>query len=236
MRCLAPISEQAWPFDPLPPLSYDVIIADPPWDFENYSAAGTKKGADPHYAVMPLAEIKSLPVHGLASRDCLLLLWTTGWAIAEGYAQEVARAWGFKPLSEIVWRKLTATGKVRMGTGYRVRTMHEPVLVCTLNNPRHTPFPSCFDGAAREHSRKPAEFYDLVVDRTPLALRRVDLFSREIRQGFDGWGFEHGKFDEPRNAASAEAQNKKLNVGTSSERVLTLIGTGTLGDPLLRTS
>lgn len=90
---------ETWPSDPLPPLSYDVIVADPPWDFENYSAAGTKKGADPHYAVMPLGEIESLPVHVLAS-------------------QEVARAWGFKPLSEIVWRKLTATGKARMGTGY----------------------------------------------------------------------------------------------------------------------
>jgi hypothetical protein len=35
---------------------------DPPWDFENYSAGGTKKGADPHYAVMSLDEIKALPV------------------------------------------------------------------------------------------------------------------------------------------------------------------------------
>lgn len=41
------------------------------------------------------------------------------------------RAWGFKPLSEIVWRKLTATGKPRIGTGYRVRTMHEPILVAS---------------------------------------------------------------------------------------------------------
>jgi len=48
---------------------------------------------------MLLGEIKSLPVHGLISRDCLLLLWATGWAMAEGYAQEVARAWGFRPLS-----------------------------------------------------------------------------------------------------------------------------------------
>jgi N6-adenosine-specific RNA methylase IME4 len=43
----------------------------------------------------------------------------------------VARAWGFKPLSEIVWSKLTATGKPRIGTGYRVRTMHEPILVAS---------------------------------------------------------------------------------------------------------
>jgi len=33
-----------------------VIVVDPPRDFENYSAAGTKKGAD-HYDVMTLGPI-----------------------------------------------------------------------------------------------------------------------------------------------------------------------------------
>jgi hypothetical protein len=28
------------------------------------------------------------------------------------------------------------------------------------------------------------------------AFARADLFSRETRPGFEGWGFEHGKFDE----------------------------------------
>jgi hypothetical protein len=45
---------EPWPFGALTPLSCDVIVADPPWDFENYSPAGTTKGADPHYDVMPL--------------------------------------------------------------------------------------------------------------------------------------------------------------------------------------
>jgi N6-adenosine-specific RNA methylase IME4 len=48
---------------------------------------------------------------------------------------------------------------------------------------------------AREHSRKPAEFYDIVLRHTPAAIRRADLFSRETRPGFEGWGHEHGKFD-----------------------------------------
>jgi N6-adenosine-specific RNA methylase IME4 len=26
-------------------------------------------------------------------------------------------------------------------------------------------------------------------------MRRADLFARETRPGFDGWGNEHGKFD-----------------------------------------
>lgn len=184
-----------WPFAPLDLLAYEVIVADPPWDFENYSSAGTKKGADPHYAVMPLDGIKALPVHQLARGDCLLLLWTTGWAMATGQAQEVARAWHFKPISEMVWEKRTPSGKRRMGTGYRVRTMHEPILVCTLGSPRHRPLPSSFDGIARQHSRKPDEFYDMIGAHTRLAVRRADLFSRETRNGFEGWGAEHGKFD-----------------------------------------
>jgi len=189
-----------WQFGTLPMFGFDVIVADPPWYFENYSAAGTKKGADPHYDVMTLDAIKALRVDELAARDCLLLLWTTGWAIATQQAHAVARAWRFNPLSEIIWRKLTANGKPRLGTGYRVRTLHEPILVCTIGNPKHQPFPSLFDGMAREHSRKPDEFYQIVIDRTPLAGRRADLFARQTHDGFDPWGDEVGKFDEQSRA------------------------------------
>jgi hypothetical protein len=91
-----------------------------------------------------------------------------------------------------------------IGTGYRVRTMHEPILVCTVGKPQHKPFPSTFDGIAREHSRKPDEFYDLVLSHTPQAIGRADLFSRQTRPGFEGWGNEHGKFDESPTLVSAD--------------------------------
>lgn len=184
-----------WPFGDLRMFGYDVIVADPPWDFENWSDAGTTKGADPHYGVMSLEEIMALRVGDLARRDCLLLLWTTGWAMATGQAQQVCRAWTFTPVTEIVWRKVTASGKPRMGTGYRARTMHEPVLLGTLGNPQHKPLLSLFNGVAREHSRKPEEFYWLVESCTPRCFR-ADLFSRQRRLGWDGWGRELGKFDE----------------------------------------
>jgi len=110
-------------------------------------------------------------------------------------AIEVMTAWGFVFKSEIVWIKVTKNGLPRMGTGYRVRTMHEPILVGTIGSPQHKAFPSAFLGIAREHSRKPVEFYDLVRKRTP-RWRRADLFSRETREGFQGWGDQHGLFDE----------------------------------------
>lgn len=182
-----------WGFGQLSMFGYDVIVADPPWDFENYSDKGTKKGADAHYSVMRLPEIKAMRVGELARGDCLLLLWSTGCMLPQ--ALDVMAAWGFTYKSEAVWRKVYASGKPRTGTGYRVRTMHEPILVGTIGSPKHKPLPSVIDGIAREHSRKPDEFYSLLAEATPTA-RRCDLFNRESRPGFEPWGDQVGHFDE----------------------------------------
>lgn len=187
-------NQPRWPFGRLVPFGYDVIVADPPWLFEVYSEAGMAKSPQAHYECMPLHEIKALPVGHLARGDALLLLWTCGWAMANTQAHDVARAWGATPITEIIWRKTTRNGKVRVGPGYRARTMHEPVLLCTWGKPVHKAFPSIFDGVARAHSMKPDEFYDLTVRMTPRALARADLFSAGIdRPGFDGWGEDHRK-------------------------------------------
>jgi hypothetical protein len=108
-------------------------------------------------------------------------------------ALETLTAWGVRYLSQIVWRKMTRNGKVPIGTGYRVRCSHELVLFGGFGGrQRHAAFPSIFDGLAREHSRKPDEFYRMVVERTP---RSGTLRSVLTRDGFVGWGNEHGKFD-----------------------------------------
>lgn len=182
----------SWPFGRLQTFGYDLIVADPPWDFRNYSDKGTLKGADPHYSVMTLGEIKSLQVGNLARRDCLLLLWATGCMLPD--ALEVMRAWGFTYKTELVWRKLTKNGKPRMGTGYRARNFHEPVLLGVVGNPEHKPFKSMFDGVAREHSRKPDEF-NVEIDRCcPKLTFRADLFSAlQGRAGWTEWGLPRTK-------------------------------------------
>lgn len=184
-----------WPLAPLAPLSFDLIAADPPWKFKLRSKKGELKSAEHHYQTMKLADIMALPVDHLARGDCLLLLWTTGWAMATGQAHAVCRAWGFEPVTEIIWRKTTINQKVRVGPGYRARTMHEPILIGKIGNPRHKAFPSIFDGIAREHSRKPEEFYSLV-ERSMPGANYLDLFSRQKRPGWMAWGNETEKFGE----------------------------------------
>jgi N6-adenosine-specific RNA methylase IME4 len=180
-------------FAPLPAHSYDLIVVDPPWPFKTWSSAGQGKSASMHYRVMTLADIMGLPVRQLLKDDGVVLLWTTGAMLDQAVA--VMQAWGVTFKTEISWRKVTRNGKVRMGCGFWARTMHEPILVGTVGRPRKfvPVLPSCFDGIAREHSRKPDEFYQMITQRTP-GLRRADLFARERRDGWDAWGDEVEKF------------------------------------------
>lgn len=181
-----------WQFGSLAMFGYDLIVADPPWDFGLYSEAGQAKSAKAHYTTMSLADIMALRVGDLARGDCLLLLWCCEW-MPPAARQDVLDAWGFAYKTTIIWRKTTRNGKVRMGPGYRARTMHEPVIVATIRNPKHAAFPSIFDGVAREHSRKPDEFYRMVEAVAPTAAR-ADLFSRQRRLGWVSWGNEVEKF------------------------------------------
>ena len=184
----------AWPFDPLRPLAYDVIVADPPWRFDLRSERGHAKAPQAQYACMGMDEIVRLPVDQLARGDAWLFLWTSAPLLDHNL--DVMRAWGFVYKSRVTWRKTTRTGKVRMGTGYVVRTMSEDVLIGAVGAPRYArALPSIFDGLAREHSRKPDEFYALIERFAPKAFR-LDLFARQTRAGWDAWGNEATKFDE----------------------------------------
>lgn len=191
-----------WPFGDLRPLSYDVICADPPWRFRTWGEHNQTKSASRHYDLMRTEDIKALPVGELAQKDCVLLLWATGAMLP--HALDVMRAWGFAYKSLLSWRKVTPAGKVRMGTGYWARTMHEPILLGVMGKPtKVSGFPSLFDGVAREHSRKPEEFFALV-ERHTTGLRRLELFSRQSRPGWDAFGNEVGKFDDLATMAAAE--------------------------------
>ncbi len=198
-----------WPFDPLLPFGFDLVVADPPWPWKAYSAKGQEKSPEAQYETMTLNAIAGLPVGDLLSPGGVLVTWTTWPLVANGEALRVMRAWGLPAVTGGVWAKRTVTGKLRWGTGYQARSLCEPYFLSSLGGKvmNGRAFPnlietlveeieaSSIDGTAREHSRKPDEFYDLLARLSPEA-RRLELFSRETRPGWTGWGNEATKFDE----------------------------------------
>lgn len=51
---------------------YNIIYADPPWQYKVYSKKGEGRSAENHYHTMNIEDIRSLPVGNIADDDCIL--------------------------------------------------------------------------------------------------------------------------------------------------------------------
>lgn len=172
---------------------YRTLVADPPWPLrDSVIRAGGRRARDTHigYTTMTLEDIAALPVAGLAAEAAHLYLWATREVFREGHAVQVARSWGFEPVSEIIWRK------PNFGMGGFPRPGHEPVLICRRGR---LPFTGRRDvhsvqnwrqhydrNGGKGHSRKPPGLVDLVIEASPGPY--LDLFSRTPPLGWDSWG------------------------------------------------
>lgn len=186
--------QDTWPFGDLRPHSFDFIMADPPWSYENWSAGGEHKNASAKYKCQSIDWIKQLPVLDLASPNSLLWLWGTNPLLRE--AIDTVEAWGFEFKTAGTWLKTTKHGKVAFGTGYILRSANEPFLIGTRGNPvTARNVRSAVLGLARAHSQKPEEAYREAEKLMPKATR-LELFSRTNRPGWQVWGDEVGKLGE----------------------------------------
>lgn len=195
---------------------FRVVLADPPWEFVNWSAAGEEKNPSAHYDCMAPEDILGMPVETLAGRDCALFLWAT-WPTLDQW-QPVIRAWGFA-YAGLAWEWIKfnpETGKYAFGPGYGTRKNLEPCLLATRGNPSvradqeffgateaadgaHSvrdfieamPL-DCIRASRREHSRKPEEQYQRI--ETLFDGPYVELFARHRRKGWSAWGRELDKF------------------------------------------
>lgn len=168
--------------DGMPP-RFDLILADPPWRYEN---AHPGRRIENHYPTMEIDTIKGLPVARVAARDCVLFLWASAPKLAE--AMEVIPAWGFRYRTGLVWHKLGA-----LGMGHYARIDHEHLLIAIRGSPG-TPLPgrrprSVLAVPKGRHSRKPRQFHELIERMYPTA-RKLELFSRFPRPGWAAWGNE----------------------------------------------
>ena len=180
-------------FDELAGQRFDLIMADPPWQFQTRSPKGiTAKGAGGQYRCRSLDWVKALPVSDLAANNCLLWLWATNPMLPQ--ALEVMTAWGFAFKTAGHWAKRTRHGKLAFGTGYIFRCAGEPYLIGTRGKVSTTrSVRSVIEGPVREHSRKPDEAYSAAEALLPDA-RRLELFSRQVRAGWTVWGDEVDRF------------------------------------------
>ncbi len=139
---------------------YDLILADPPWLYEQDTVPKSRL-VENHYNTMPISDIKALPVSRISKDKSILFLWTTAPKNDEGL--DTMKAWGFKYRTQIVWEKFS-NGKLQVGLGQNVRGSHELLLIGKRGEfptPKYKP-PSTVTARRGEHSAKPDKFYEII--------------------------------------------------------------------------
>ena len=172
---------------------YNIIYADPPWKYNSRANHKTRfrGGAEGHYKLMSMKEIKELPIKELADENCVLFLWVTFPYLKEQI--KLFDYWGFdyKTLG-FSWIKLNKKNKKPFfGVGFYAKSNCE---VCLMGikgkmKPISNKVSSCVISERREHSRKPDEVREKIVELFG-DIPRIELFARQKVDGWDTWGDE----------------------------------------------
>lgn len=170
---------------------YNIIYADPPWQYNVWSKKGTGRSAENHYHTMSISEICALPVSELAASDCALFLWITFPNLPEVF--KVIEAWGFRYKTvAFVWVKRNRKSSGWFwGLGHWTSANAEICFFATKGHPHRVSkgVHQIIDTPIEVHSKKPAETRRRIIELLG-DLPRIELFAREQPPGWDVWGNE----------------------------------------------
>ncbi len=178
-------------FSPLPQGPFEIIYADPPWNYKGQRQhAGKDKndtgGAERHYSTLTLQQLMKLPVPGIAANNSLLFLWATNPHLDQ--AIDLGKAWGFAWATvAFVW------DKVRVNPGFYTMSQCELCLAFKrgkIPRPRGARNIRQFVSVKRgSHSEKPNEVRQRINRMFPRQ-NKIELFARRSSPGWQAWGSE----------------------------------------------
>lgn len=200
-RALTKVNPLEEVYPRLPSKKYQVIYADPPWDYGGkmqYDKSTIKdknigfqkkifiSSASFKYPTLKIKQLKQLDVGSIAADDCILFLWTTGPQLAN--AIELGKAWGFEYKTvAFVWDKM-----VHNPGRY---TLSETEFVLAFKKGKF-PTPRGARNIKQllavprgKHSEKPIEVIAGITKMFP-SQDKIELFARKNYVGWDNWGLE----------------------------------------------
>lgn len=185
----------------LPHDKFQVIYADPPWDYggkmqydkstiksenKNFEKDIFISSATFKYPTLKLKDLMKLDIKSISDDDCILFMWTTGPQMEN--AIKLGNAWGFEYKTiAFVWDKkvhnpgrytlsqtefVLAFKKGKIPTPRGARNIHQLVSVHRSS-----------------HSVKPYQVIDGITKMFPMQ-KKIELFARNKYTGWESWGLE----------------------------------------------
>jgi N6-adenosine-specific RNA methylase IME4 len=185
----------------LPNKKFDIIYADPPWDYngklqfdkssksvENIDLSKTIfiSSASFKYPTLKISQLMKIPIHEIAKDDCLLFMWTSNPHLAQ--AIELGKAWGFEYRTvAFVWDKMNHNpGKYTLSN----------CELCLVFKRGRIPQPRGARNIQQlvrvprtKHSEKPIEVMQAIENMFPTQ-ERIELFARRKIKGWSAWGLD----------------------------------------------
>ena len=173
--------------------TYGLIYADPPWKQSKGGKKSVRENSSGKPLDYPRCSLDEIKEHlrlatESTTENSILFLWTIDKYLFE--AQQIAESLGYKLHARMIWDKVTgipAAFTVRYGHEYLLY-MYKGKLTPVAKDERgkiHT----VFRERVTKHSKKPDIAYE-IIERLYPDLRKLEMYARETRDGWDSFGNE----------------------------------------------
>lgn len=172
---------------PFPKKKYDIIVVDPPWPIKKITTRQRPNQVKMDYSLMSIEDISKLSILKLANKVAFCFLWTTQKYLFT--AKDILEGWGFHRLLTMGWVKEygRSSGMPLFGFRWNLEFVHVGIYGTIATLPKRKLILAGFNAVNEGHSKKPDEFYKMIEH---LGSKRIDLFARKQREGWDVWGDE----------------------------------------------
>jgi N6-adenosine-specific RNA methylase IME4 len=180
---------------------YSVFIIDPPYPKKKGGLRKTRPNQDRKldYETMSMDEIFALletNIFSVAMPEHAVFMWTIDQFLID--TEQRMEALGYKRHCRFIWDKTNG-----VAPAFTVRYSHEYLIwfykpsMIKIEFDMRGKFTTVFTEKAREHSRKPEYAYDMI-EKLYKKETKLDVFSREKREGWSQFGNQPDYFDEPK--------------------------------------
>jgi len=176
-------------------MKYQVIVSDPPWKLQKGGKKNVRpnsSGGDLDYQTITLAEIEAIQMdfaYNKGDTNHVLFCWTIDKYLHE--TETMLKRMGYKIHARMIWNKVTG-----IPAAFTIRYGHEYLLYCYFGKllpvavAERGKIHSVFTEQVKRHSQKPEISYQIIQRLYPDA-KKLEMYSRYQRDGWDGWGNEY---------------------------------------------
>lgn len=185
----------------LPDEKFDIIYADPPWDyggkmqFDKSSLKDENKGwkrdifisaANFKYPTVKTKDLMKFPIKDICADNCLLFMWSTSPHLEQ--AIHLGEAWGFEYKTiGFVWDKMNHNPGQYTLSNCEVCLIFKKGKIPTPRGARNVQ--QLVRAPRTQHSVKPKEVREGIEKMFPTQ-KKIELFARQKPKGWAVWGLD----------------------------------------------